>query len=108
VTHHEIRRVEPDGTRVYSDYHRYTPLPDDQRKNRKRKPDDPRALRFGSTWYLPLEVLPDEHRQMPLTRPDSAILDHPATCGCEVCRRPAAQRLWRRENGLRNRPRRGS
>ncbi len=100
MTHRPIR-VEEDGTRVYDDYHRYTPVADGDRKRAVRKPDDPRAVRFYGEWFLPLPVLPDERRCMPATRPDSEALDHRATCGCEVCQRPAAQRLWRRERGLR-------
>lgn len=101
MTHHQLRRVEPDGTRVYSDYHRYKPVERDKRKKGVRKPDDPRAVRYKSDWYLPLPVLPDEQRpQMPLTRPDDECLDHRALCACDVCKRPAARRLWRRAHGL--------
>jgi len=101
VTHRKIRRIEDDGTRVYWDYHRYTPLPDEDRTYAKRKPADPRALRFGSTWYLPLEVLPDKERVMPETFGDDQTVDHPALCKCAPCLRPEAQRQWRRARGLR-------
>lgn len=107
MTHHELRRVEPDGTRVYENYHRYKPMPDSERKNKRHKPDDPRAVRFDHTWYLPLDdqLLADEKRQMPLTRPDDECLDHAALCRCDVCQRPHARWLWRRARGLRAGPR---
>lgn len=64
MTHHEIR-ILPDGTRVYSNGTRYRPMPDKERINKVRKPDDPRAFRIGGRWYLPLDLLPDEEREMP-------------------------------------------
>lgn len=68
MTHHPIRVLE-DGTRVYANYHRYRPKALDERKNGVNKPDDPRAVRFHTKWFLPLDVLPDEERVMPATRP---------------------------------------
>lgn len=68
MTRHAIRELD-DGTRVYSNYHRYKPVPDEQRKNKRRKPDDPRAVRWGGEWLLPLPVLDDEQREMPATKP---------------------------------------
>jgi hypothetical protein len=56
MTHHPIK-VLPDGTRVYANYHRYTPVP------------DPRAVRFHGVWLLPLELLPEDERVLPATRP---------------------------------------
>lgn len=106
-----VRRVEPDGTRVYSSYHRYRPVPTGERKYAVRKPADSRAVRFHGRWFLPIEVLPDDSRVMPPTRPDTDAYDHmdvSLTCGCEVCQRPEAERWrrrWRREHGLKN-PRR--
>jgi hypothetical protein len=95
VTHRPIRE-EADSTRVYADYHRYTPVPPEKRKYAVRKPDDPRAVRYNADWFLPLEVLPDQARSLPETRPDDACLEHPASCRCDVCRRPQATILWRR------------
>lgn len=95
MTHRKIRTLE-DGTRVYADYHRYKPMRDEDRTYQVRKPDDPRAVRFGSTWYLPLELLADEQRTMPETIPDAETLAHPAWCMCHVCRRPQATEVWRR------------
>ena len=60
-------RKEPDGTLVYTNYLRYKPVPVEQRKYKRHKPDDPRAVRFHDTWYLPLELLPDEERVLPDT-----------------------------------------
>lgn len=106
MTHRPIR-TEPDGTRVYADYHRYKPMAPEERRNRVRKPDDPRAVRWYGQWLLPLETLPDAARGMPETRPDTDAYEHMDTdllCGCEVCRRPEAERWrrkWRREHGLR-------
>lgn len=68
MTHHEIRTLE-DGTRVYSNYHRYRPLAPEERKYGVNKPDDPRAVRWHGVWLLPLDVLPDQERVMPATRP---------------------------------------
>ena len=96
-------KVLDDGTRVYSNYVRYKPLSDSERKYGKRKPDDPRAVLFQGNWYLPLELLPIEERDWPLTRPDTDAYDHAGKrrrCKCDVCRRPEARRWrnqWRRE-----------
>lgn len=62
-----LRRVEADGTHVYADYHRYKPLTPEQRKYKVRKPDDPRAVRFGTTWFLPLPFVSEDERTMPET-----------------------------------------
>lgn len=102
MTHHPIR-VLPDGTRVYSNGVRRKPVPDHLRKYKRRKPDDPRAVRWRGDWLLPLELLPDDERVMPLTRPDTDAYDHmskPRKCRCDVCRRPEAKKWkakWRRE-----------
>lgn len=99
-------RIEPDGTRVYASYHRYKPIPLEERKYGINKPDDPRAVRFHGQWFLPLDVLDDAERDMPETRPDSDAYDHMTTnllCNCRVCVRPAAEqwrRKWRRDHGL--------
>lgn len=69
--------VLEDGTRVYSNYTKYVPVPDAERKYRRRKPDDPRARRWGGEWLLPLELTPDDQRVMPKTRPfTDAWIDH--------------------------------
>jgi hypothetical protein len=98
-----MRTVLPDGTIRYkykghgAVYYR----PPAVRKNRRHRPDDPRAVRFHDVWFLPLDLLPDEQRVWPETRPDSLILQHRTLCTCEVCQRPEAIALWRLRNGLR-------
>jgi hypothetical protein len=97
VTHHVIR-VEPDGTRVYSNYTRYRPRPDSVRVYARRKPDDPSAYFWGGNWFLPLEGLPEENRVMPPTRADSEAFHHMwkrRKCRCDVCHRDGVER-WRR------------
>lgn len=85
----------------------YTPVPLEDRKIGVNRPDDPRAVRFHTRWFLPLDVLPDEERALPETRPDELAYDHMAKltgCRCDVCSRPAArthQARWRRHQGLR-------
>lgn len=106
MTYHPVKVLE-DGTRVYSTYHRYKPMADEDRTNKVRKPADPRAVRFHGTWFLPLDLAPEQERQMPATRPDSDAYEHMSSntlCGCEVCSRPSAEKVrrrWRRDNGLR-------
>lgn len=95
MTHREIRELE-DGTRVYADGHRYTPKRPEERVNGVNRPDDPRAVRFHTRWFLPLELVEDDLRVMPETRPDDQTLEHGPLCACEVCRRPQAQALWDR------------
>ena len=91
-------RTEADGTRVYDGGMRYKPVADADRKYRRHKPDDPRAVRFGPHWFLPLELLDDAERVWPETVPDEATLEHRARCTCRVCRRPQAASLWRRRS----------
>lgn len=89
-------KVLEDGTRVYSNRTKYTPVPAEQRKNFSRKPDDPRAVRWRGEWFLPLPLIPEEKRRLPETKPDTIAFDHAykVKCYCSVCRRPQA-RLWR-------------
>lgn len=69
MTHRPIKTL-PDGTRVYASYHRYKPKTAEERIYGVNKPDHPDAVRFHSRWFVPLELLPDEERVMPETRPD--------------------------------------
>lgn len=94
-----VIRVEPDGTRVYSNHTRYKPMPDSQRKNSVRKPEDPGAVRWYGEWLLPLDLLGDDQRVLPETRPDTDAYDHmtkPRRCRCYVCLRPEAKK-WKRQ-----------
>lgn len=100
MTYGKPVRIEPDGTHVYANYHRYKPVPKEKRKYAVRKPSDPDAFRVGGVWYLPLPLLPDQAREMPETVPDEETLYHRAYCRCEVCQRPGAVLLWRRAHGL--------
>ena len=96
MTQHVIKVLE-DGTRVYSNYTRYTPKPDAERKNKRRKPAVEGAVRMGGVWFLPLTLLPGDQRLWPETRPDTDAYLHaskPRRCKCRVCRRPEA-RVWR-------------
>lgn len=90
-------RTEPDGTRVYTTGNRYKPVAEEDRVLGRRKPDHPEAVRFYGRWFLPLDLLPDEARTMPETLPDALTLEHRAWCTCEVCQRPQARILWRRQ-----------
>ncbi len=92
-------RVEPDGTRVYSNGTRYRPKKLSERSYGIRKPDDPRAVRFETRWFVPFEVLPDEARTLPETVPDDVAYDHaakPFPCACGPCSRPTARFWFRR------------
>lgn len=92
-------RVEPDGTRVYAKGWRYKPLSDDERVYARRKPVDAAergAVRFAGNWYYPLDVLPDEERALPWTRPDEEAASHSFGCMCFMCRTvPRVRRLKR-------------
>lgn len=72
MTHHPIKE-QADGTRVYANYHRYTPMADELRTNKRKKPDHPEAVRFHTRWFIPLQLLPEEQRAMPATYPFSKI-----------------------------------
>lgn len=92
-------RVEPDGTRVYAKGHRYRPLSDEERVYARRKPADAEergAERWRGNWYYPLDVLPDEERSLPWTRPDEEAASHEFGCRCFMCRTvPRVRRLKR-------------
>lgn len=106
MSKHAIKVLE-DGTRIYSNYYRYKPVADKDRKYAKRKPEDPRAVRWYGVWLLPLDLLDDTDRHIPETRPDTDAYDHMGRglkCQCDVCRRPEAERWqlkWWRERGVR-------
>lgn len=82
----------------------YVKVPLEERKYAVRKPDVPGAVLFHGDWYLPLEVLADDERTMPLTRPDHDAYFHARDktrkCRCDVCLRPESQiwkDIWRAE-----------
>jgi hypothetical protein len=93
---HELVRVEPDGTRVYSNYYRYKPkAPDEWKRGAPRKPDDPDAFRIRGDWFLPLDLLPDEDRKMPdpLRHMQRVCVVRPGLCGCpQTCGRARSGR----------------
>jgi hypothetical protein len=103
MTHRAIETLS-DGTRKYVCGKRYKPLSLSERVYGVRKPQDPRAVRWGGSWLLPLDLLPDNLRVRPETRPDSDAYDHmakPRKCKCAVCKRPEAKRWqekWRRDH----------
>ncbi len=85
------KKILPDGTIEYyypgNGRKRYKPVPLKDRKYAKRKPDDPRAIQWNGDWYLPLELLADDVRRMPETRPDEDSVWHALLCECDVCKR---------------------
>ncbi|HQZ85866.1 MAG TPA: hypothetical protein PLB21_09630 [Actinomycetota bacterium] len=100
-------RVLEDGTRVYANGVRYKPVADDERRNKKRRPEDPRAVRWYSEWLILPELVPENFRHMPETVPDSEAYEHwlkKRWCRCEICTRPESKR-WKekadRERGTR-------
>lgn len=93
MTHRELRRIEPDGTHVYQNFEKYKPIPLEERKYGINKPDDPRAVRFHTRWYVPMDLVPDPERVMPETRSDEEAYEHAQVtllCRCHVCIRPEA------------------
>lgn len=102
MTHHPVVTLE-DGTRRYSNYTKYRPKSQEERKYKVRKPEHPQAVRFHGVWFLPLELVVDEARVMPQTRPDTDAYDHmvkPRKCRCVPCQRPEAvewQQKWRED-----------
>lgn len=96
--------TEPDGTRVYAKGWRYKPLEPSERKYRKLKPDDAEqagALPFHGLWYYPLDVLPEETRTFPWTRPDEEAIAHQLGCLCHMCRNVPRVMRKKRERFLR-------
>lgn len=96
MSQHPVKVLD-DGTRVYSNYTRYVPVPEEARKYKRRKPPEPGCVRMGGVWFHPLALLPLEARSWPETRPDTDAYLHafkPRKCKCLVCQRPEA-RVWR-------------
>lgn len=90
-------RVLEDGTRVYANGVRYRPVAAEERRNKVRRPDDPRAVRWYSEWIILPELVADDDRAMPETVPDTEAYDHwlmQRGCRCPVCSRPEARR-WK-------------
>lgn len=97
-------RTEPDGTRVYDHGHRYKPLADHERVYRRLKPADAEergAIRFAGNWYYPLELLPEDARVAPWTRPDEEAIGHKLGCLCFMCRTVPRVRKKKRARLLR-------
>jgi hypothetical protein len=98
-------RVLEDGTRVYANGVRYRPVADDKRRNRRRRPDDPQAVRWYSEWIVLPELVADDDRSMPETVPDSEAYDHwleKRGCRCSICTRPEARRWKERAEAARS------
>ena len=96
MSQHPIQTLE-DGTRVYSNSTRYSPVPPERRKYGVRKPAVEGAVRFRGDWFLPLDLRPESAREWPATRPDTDAYLHmtkPRKCRCEVCQRPESQK-WK-------------
>jgi hypothetical protein len=102
-------RVLEDGTRVYANGVKYKPVAADERRNKVRRPEDPRAVRWYSEWLILPELAPENFRHMPETVPDSEAFEHwlkKRGCRCSICTRPESRR-WKekaervREQGTR-------
>ena len=94
VTHHQLRRVEADGTGTRSSTatSRWPP-------RSARTPCAGRTIRGACgphPWSLPLEVVSDGARTIPGDPPDDKTLEHPARCRCQAAP-PQAAILWRRQ-----------
>ena len=90
-------RVLEDGTRVYANGVRYRPVAPEERRNKVRRPDDPRAVRWYSEWIVLPELVADDDRTMPETVPDTEAYDHwlmKRGCRCFICMRPESKR-WK-------------
>lgn len=102
MSHHPIKVLE-DGTRVYSNHTRYTPVPDHLRTYKRRKPQEPGYVLWQGKWWGPLVLAADEARVLPETRPDTDAYEHmtkPRKCMCFVCRRPESEQWkakWRKD-----------
>ena len=90
-------RILEDGTRVYAGGMKYRPVAAEDRRNKVRKPDDPRAIRWQNTWLVLPELIAEEDRVWPETVPDSEAYEHWLVrrgCRCWICSRPEA-RSWK-------------
>lgn len=90
-------RVLEDGTRVYAGGMKYRPVSAEERRNKVRRPEDPRAVRWYSEWVILPDVLAEEDRVWPETVPDTEAYEHwlvKRGCRCEVCSRPES-RGWK-------------
>lgn len=93
MTHHPIRTL-PDGTRLYSNGTRYKPVANDKRAYNRRKPDHPEAVMYNREWFVPMQLLDESERVVPVTRPDTEAMDHiwkRRPCKCDVCKRPESE-----------------
>lgn len=98
-----IKRIEPDGTRVYTKGHRYRPLEDHERKIRRLKPENAEARGFvhwHGEWLPPLPLLDDEVRKMPWCVPDEICAQHELGCMCYGCRNSKRTTRLKRERLL--------
>jgi hypothetical protein len=97
------RTVEPDGTVVYR-YKgrgpvRYKRRGDERPWTPKQRSEQ--AVRFGTRWFEPLELLAEDRRTMPKTRPDEDGVTHKMLCRCDICKdNERVVKLKRQELGL--------
>jgi hypothetical protein len=99
-------RVLEDGTRVYANGVRYRPVAADERRNKVRRPEDPRAVRWYSEWLILPELVPENFRHMPETVPDSEAYEHwlkKRWCRCDICTRPESRRWKEKAERVRER-----
>lgn len=92
MTHMPVR-VNPDGSRTYSNRYTYHPVKPEDRKYGGRKYNKEEGEWWGSHWLAPFAgSLAEPNRTMPETRADYNAYLHVYGCWCDVCKRPTS--LW--------------
>jgi hypothetical protein len=80
----------------YKNGTKYTLVPLEENKLVGPKRRGEEGVWVGTHWFPVLQLLDDDARVLPETRPDEETLTHRLGCLCDVCRRPEAIALWRR------------